>query len=575
MQILTQTYWLDRIRGYGKISLIQDLIAALIVTVLLIPQSLAYAMLAGLRVEVGLYASILPLMVYAIFGSSKTLSVGPVAVLSLMTASTLGNVTQSGDVSLITAATTLALLSGIILLVMGLLKLGALSHFLSHSVISGFISASGIIIALSQLKHIFGVDSHGDTLLELIPALVSNINQFHLITLFFGITVIVFLMLAKNSLGLALKKLGLKKDSAELIAKTAPIIGVIGSIAVASMFQMDKQGLSITGDIPSGLPTLGLTIPSAELLKMLFLPALLISIIGYVESISVGKTLANKRRQTIDANKELVGLGAANVAASLSGGFPVTGGFSRTVVNFDAGATTQMASVFAAIGIALASLFLTPFLYYLPKATLAATIIVAVISLIDFSMFRKTWRFDRSDFYALTTTLLLTLFFGVEIGVASGVILSIVLYLRKTSAPHIAEVGQIEGSEHFRNIHRYETQTLPELLSLRPDERLFFANINQLEDLIQTETSTRKEISHIVLMCSAVNDIDFSALEALETLNDQLEEIDIQFHFSEIKGPVMDKLKQSGLLAKLSGKTFLSQYEAFNYIKQLRSETPC
>lgn len=553
--------------GYSRASLINDLTAGIIVTFLLIPQSLAYAMLAGVPAEVGLYSSILPLIFYAFFGTSQTLSVGPVAVVSLMTATTLGTISDQGSMTYLAGAVTLALLSGLFLLTMGFLKLGFIANLLSHSVISGFISASAIIIALSQVKHVFGISAHGDSLIEIVPTLFNSIKDINLITSTIGILMLLFLIYSKRFSASFLFFLKIEKKYVNIFSKTLPIASVILSIMVVFFLDLEKYNVAVTGSIPSGLPDFSIVAPSFDLVEPLVLPAFLISIIGYVESISVAKTLAAKRKQRVKANQELIGLGAANIASSVSGGFPVTGGFSRSVVNFDAGASTQAASIFAAIGIAIASVYLTPILYYLPKATLAATIIVAVVSLIDFSILKKTFRYSLSDFFAVLATILTTLIFGVETGVACGVLLSIGLHLYKTSTPHIAEIGLIKGSEHFRNITRYETQTESTILMLRPDESLFFTNAEFLEKKIQKIIYEKDGIAHVILLCSAINDIDYSALEVLESLNQQLYEQGIKLHFSEIKGPVMDKLKKTSFLDHLHGNIYLSQIEAFNALK--------
>jgi SulP family sulfate permease len=563
---------LQWLKGYNRDQLIPDLIAAVIVTVLLIPQSLAYALLAGVPPEVGLYASILPLVAYALFGTSRTLSVGPVAIISLMTATSLGSVASEGSADYLTAATTLALLSGLFLVAMGFLKLGFITNFLSQAVISGFISASGVIIALSQLKHILGVKAQGDTLTELLPALLGNLSAIHFPTLVIGVFVLGFLYLARVQAAGWLRKLGLNARTAAVLAKTAPIFGVLISIAWVFLADMGDKGVALTGDIPAGLPAIALSLPDWELIKQLAMPAFLISLIGYVESVSVGKTLASKRREKIDPDQELLGLGAANLASAVSGGFPVTGGFSRSVVNFDAGAATQMASIFAAIGIALASIFFTPVLYYLPQAALAATIIIAVLSLIDITTLRRTWRYDKSDFLAVSTTIVVTLFWGVEAGVGCGVVLSIALHMYRTSRPHIAEVGLIEGTQHFRNVRRYQVVTVPQMLTLRPDESLFFANASYLEDLVRRLVYERDEIAHVILLCSAVNEIDYSALEMLKSLDRELSDQGIKLHLSEVKGPVMDKLKMTGLPERLSGNIYISQFEAFTQLRSLYGE---
>lgn len=563
---------LQWLKGYNRDQLIPDLIAAVIVTVLLIPQSLAYALLAGVPPEVGLYASILPLVAYALFGTSRTLSVGPVAIISLMTATSLGSVASEGSADYLTAATTLALLSGLFLVAMGFLKLGFITNFLSQAVISGFISASGVIIALSQWKHILGVKAQGDTLTELLPALLGNLSAIHFPTLVIGSFVLGFLYLARVQAAGWLRKLGLNARTAAVLAKTAPIFGVLISIAWVFLADMGDKGVALTGDIPAGLPAIALSLPDWELIKQLAMPAFLISLIGYVESVSVGKTLASKRREKIDPDQELLGLGAANLASAVSGGFPVTGGFSRSVVNFDAGAATQMASIFAAIGIALASIFFTPVLYYLPQAALAATIIIAVLSLIDITTLKRTWRYDKSDFLAVSTTIVVTLFWGVEAGVGCGVVLSIALHMYRTSKPHIAEVGLIEGTQHFRNVLRYQVVTVPQILTLRPDESLFFANASYLEDLVRRLVYERDEIAHVILLCSAVNEIDYSALEMLTSLDRELSDQGIKLHLSEVKGPVMDKLKMTGLPERLSGNIYISQFEAFTQLRSLYGE---
>ena len=557
------------LQDYNRQSLKGDLVAGAVVAMMLIPQSLAYALLAGLPAETGLYASIFPLIAYALFGSSRTLSVGPVALVSLMTMVALSRVVEPGSADYLSAAIALAMLTGGILLLMGLFRLGFIANFLSHTVVSGFITASGILIALSQLRHIVGVSAHGDTVPQILSSLVANLDGFNPVTAAIGLLALVFLFWARSGAEPLLKKVGFSGDNASLISKAAPVMAVITTILCAWLWHLDDQGLAIVGTIPQGLPTLAWPNISLELLQQLWLPALSIALIGYIESISVGKSLAAKKRASINPNNELIGLGAANLASAFSGAFPVTGGLSRSVVNFDAGAATQAASIFAAIGIGLASLFLTPALYFLPKATLAATIIVAVLSIVDFSMLRKTWRFSHRDFYALVITLLGTLLLGVEVGVISGVVLSIGLHLYRTSVPHVAEVGLLPNSQHFRNILRYEVTTNPRVLNLRVDESLFFANATFLENLIYSRVYEQDQLAHVVLMCSAVNEIDFSALEVLEVINQRLDEQGIKLHLSEVKGPVMDALRHIGFQETLSGTIYLTQFEAFEALNRI------
>ncbi|CAA0104236.1 putative sulfate transporter [Zhongshania aliphaticivorans] len=563
---------LDWSRDYNKDTLFSDLLAALIVTIMLIPQSLAYALLAGLPAEVGLYASMLPLVAYAIFGTSRTLSVGPVAVVSLMTASAIGHIASIGSVNYLEAALLLAFLSGVFLLGMGLLRMGFLANFLSHPVISGFITASGIIIAFSQLKHILGIHAEGENLFHLLQSLFNNLSHINLATVAVGLPALVFLFWVRNGLKPILMNMGLGDKSASMLAKTGPVLAIVATSFAAYSFDLGDKSVALVGHVPNGLPSFHLPVLGHEAWRELMMSAIFISIIGFVESVSVGHTLAAKRRQRIVPNQELIGLGAANIAASVSGGYPVTGGFARSVVNFDAGAVTPAAGFFTAIGIALAALFFTPYLAYLPKATLAATIIVAVLTLIDFSILKKTWGYARSDFVAVLTTLVVTLALGVETGVACGVLASLALHLYKTSVPHMAIVGEVPGTEHYRNINRHTVITHDEILSLRIDESLYFANAGFIEDKIYELLERRPDVQHIILMCTAVNEIDLSALEALESINHRLQDSGITLHLSEVKGPVMDVLNKTDFITHLSGNIFLSHHLGINRILEQYAE---
>ncbi|MBG6164641.1 SulP family sulfate permease [Labrenzia sp. EL_195] len=549
-------------KKYDKSTATSDLVAAVIVTIMLIPQSLAYALLAGLPPEVGLYASILPLVAYAIFGTSRALAVGPVAVVSLMTASAVGELAQQGTPEYLGAAIVLALLSGLMLVAMGLFRLGFLANLLSHPVISGFITASGLLIASSQLKHILGVPAHGHTLYDILLSIISHLNEINWITFGIGAASAIFLFWVRKGLRALLLRSGLQPFLADGLAKAGPVAAVAVTTIASAVFQLGDRGVRIVGDIPSGLPVPQLPSFDSDLWLALAGPALLISVIGFVESVSVAQTLAAKKRQRIEPDQELIGLGASNIASAISGGYPVTGGFARSVVNFDAGAATPAAGAFTAIGIALATLFLTPLLTYLPQATLAATIIVAVLSLVDFGAIKRTFAYSKSDFTAMAATILITLFFGVEPGVVAGVTLSIALHLYRSSRPHMAIVGVVPGSEHFRNVDRHKVVTGERVLALRVDESLFFANSRYLEDRIYALVAERPDIEHVVLMCPAVNEIDASALESLEEINHRLKDSGVSFHLSEVKGPVMDRLKRTDFLENLTGEVFLSQYDA-------------
>lgn len=548
--------------NYSRQALSNDLIAALIVTIMLIPQSLAYALLAGLPPEAGLYASIVPILLYSVFGTSRTLAVGPVAVVSLMTAAAVGTVAEAGTAGYAVAALTLAAMSGTILLLMGIFKLGFLANFLSHPVIAGFITASGILIAASQLKHLLGITAEGHNLVDIVVSLGTHLGEVNWVTLALGVGATGFLFWVRKGMKSALTNAGVGNRAADVLTRAGPVLAVAVTTALVWGFDLDGQDVAIVGSVPQSLPPLTMPSTSLDLIRALIMPAILISAIGFVESISIAQTLAAKKRQRIDPNQELIGLGAANLGAAFTGGYPVTGGFARSVVNFDAGAETQAAGAFTAIGLAIAALALTPLVFFLPKATLAATIIVAVLSLVDFSILRRSWDYSKPDFAAVAATILLTLGLGVEVGVSSGVILSVLLFLYRTSRPHIAEVGLVPGTQHSRNINRHDVLTDPKVLTIRIDESLYFANARFLEDFIYDRVVGDCPIEHVVLMCSAVNEIDLSALESLEAIAHRLKELRITLHLSEVKGPVMDRLAQTNFLQELSGQVFLAQYDA-------------
>ena len=550
------------LKHYQTSTLQADLMAALIVTVMLIPQSLAYAMLAGLPPATGLYASIFPLLAYALFGSSRTLAVGPVAVISLLSANAVGLAHIASGLDVLTLSMTLALMSGLLMLAMGVLKLGFIANLLGRPVITGFITAAGILIAFGQLKHILGIPLGGHNLPELLSGLHEHGTNTHLLTLMIGTTTVAFLWWARKPLTRLLSRF-MSKSTASSLSKMAPVIAVVLSIVLVSFYSLDQQGVHVVGDIPSGLPTLAWPELSWLLVNTLAPSAIMISLIGYVESISVAQTLANKRRQQINPDHELLGLGAANVASAVSGGFAVTGGFSRSVVNYDAGAQTPMAGVFTAVGIALASLYLTPYLAMLPKAVLGATIFVAVLTLIEPHEIKFTWRYSKHDFAAMLITIVMVLGIGVEAGVMAGVAATISLMLWRTSRPHTAIVGPIAGSEHFRNIDRHDVEQCDKVIALRIDESLFFGNVRYLDNQLNELLHQNPCIEHLILMASGINHIDSSAVETLIEFNLRLKNKGIKMHLSEVKGPVLDRLERVNFSSRLTGNIYLSQHQAW------------
>jgi sulfate permease, SulP family len=557
----------DWFKQYQSAWLAGDVIAGAIVTVMLIPQSLAYAMLAGLPPQAGLYASLLPIFAYALFGSSMTLAVGPVAVASLMTATALAPLASAGSVDYAALAVILSLLSGVMLFVFGLLRLGFLAYFLSHPVISGFISGSAVIIAIGQLKYIFGIQTPRGGIITTLNGLVQGLPTLNVTTTFLGCGALLFLFFARRYLATVLKQVGLSAKSADLSAKLAPMLVVIVATLIVQLGQLDQQELvSVVGSVPSGLPSLA--IPTIELhdIQALWLPALLISLVGFVESVSVAQSLALKRNQRITPNKELLGIGAANIASALSGGYPVTGGFARSVVNFSAGANTPAAGVVSAILMAVVVAVATSWFYYLPHAVLAATIIVAVIGLIDFKTLQQSWHYDRADAISLILTFLGVIFLGVEEGIVIGVVLSLAVVVWRSSRPHMAVVGRVPGTEHFRNIDRHDVELANGLIALRIDESIYFANAQVLEDKIESLVAESTDTRAVLLIMSAVNQLDSTALGMLDELEKNLQAKNISLQFAEIKGPVLDRLLNTDLGQRMQDRIFLSTHQAFqNY----------
>ena len=554
----------DWLQQYQSTWLAGDVIAGAIVTVMLIPQSLAYAMLAGLPAQAGLYASLLPIFAYAIFGSSMTLAVGPVAVASLMTATALAPLASAGSVDYAALAVILSLLSGVMLFVFGLLRLGFLAYFLSHPVISGFISGSAVIIAIGQLKYIFGIQIPRGGIITTLSGLLQGLPTLHVTTTLLGCGALLFLFFARRYLATILKQVGLSAKSADLSAKLAPMLVVIVATLIVKLGQLDQQELvSVVGSVPSGLPSLA--IPTIELhdIQALWLPALLISLVGFVESVSVAQSLALKRNQRITPNKELLGIGAANIASALSGGYPVTGGFARSVVNFSAGANTPAAGVVSAILMAVVVAVATSWFYYLPHAVLAATIIVAVIGLIDFKTLQQSWHYDRADAISLILTFLGVIFLGVEEGIVVGVVLSLAVVVWRSSRPHVAVVGRVPGTEHFRNIDRHDVELATGLIALRIDESIYFANAQVLEDKIESLVAESTDTRAVLLIMSAVNQLDSTALGMLDELEKNLQAKGISLQFAEIKGPVLDRLHTTDLGKRMHDRIFLSTHQAF------------
>ncbi len=554
------------LRGYRRDQLAGDLSAGFIVTVMLVPQSLAYAMLAGLPPQMGLYASVLPIIAYAAFGTSMTLAVGPVAVASLMTASALSPLALPGSVEYSALAIQLSLLSGVMLIAFGLFRLGFLAHFLSHPVISGFISGAAVLIAIGQIRHLLGVRIEADGAIGTLIALVAALPRTNPVTLAIGAGSVALLMLARSRLPGWLERTGLARPHAELLGRLAPMVVVVAATAAVGMLELDQRAqVAVVGNVPSGLPDLpgaAQLIPGWDALGNLMIPALLISLVGFVESVSVAQSFALKRRQRIDADRELLGLGAANAASALSGGFPVTGGLARSVVNFSAGANTPLAGVVSAALMAVVLMLFTGWFRSMPHAVLAATILVAVSSLIDLKTLRETWAYDRADALALAATAIGVIAIGVEHGIVLGVALSLAVIVWRGSRPHIAVLGRLPGSEHYRNVERHEVETVPGTLLLRIDESILFANAMQVRSRVDALVAADPGIRRVVISCAGVNQIDTTGLEMLVALDSDLNRQGIELTLAEVKGPVMDRLAPTEFGHSMRGRLFLSLHAA-------------
>ncbi|KUJ80246.1 sodium-independent anion transporter [Microbulbifer flavimaris] len=562
--------WLKRYRAQW---LGRDAVAALVATMMLVPQALAYAALAGLPPHLGLYASLLPLVGYALLGSSTALSVGPVAVLALMTASALSPIASPGTADYVTGAVILAALAGVFSFTMGLLRLGALSNLLSHPVISGFVSGAATLIIIGQLGPLLGVPTDGGTAFEILLHSVEDLPEVKPLTTGIGLVSVVLLLGARLGLAPLLRKLGVAAGAARLLARLAPMLLVLVAIALTYFLEWDRK-IDVVGAIPSGLPEFGLPTFEWQLTYPLLLPALIIALLGFVESLSIAHAIALRRGERLNANAELRGLGAANMLSAVSGGFAVTGSFARTAINEEAGAKSPMSGIIAAGLMTLVLLFLTGIFQQLPLAVLAATIIVASTSLIDVRGFILNWRYDRTDGLAMAGTFLGVLLFGVEAGIGIGIGLSFATLIWRSSRPHIAVVGRLPGTEQFRNVLRHTVKTQPRLLFMRIDESLFFSNISAVEDRLLSELKRHPDTREMVLILSSVSRIDGTALERLQQVNRDLSERDIRLHLAEVKGPVLDRLSRSKFLGELTGRVFLSSYIAELALRHEEHKSP-
>lgn len=553
--------WINQVRQTWH----DDLLAGVVVGIVVIPQSLGYALLAGLPPVYGLYAAILPVLLYAYIGASQTQAVGPVAITSIMTAQALLPFADSQSIHYIELAACLALLVSVVLLAAAWLKLGWIMQFISRGVMAGFITGAALLIMAGQCKYILGVKVQGDTVWQLLSGFWQQQQSINQQSLSLGLVAVILLVLNRGYSQKLLNKFGMSVYFANIVTKLMPIVVIAG----ASLLVWHQQlGLAIVGDIPAGLPQFILpALPLAEEWRALMSAALLIALVAFISSASVAKSVALQRQEHFDANKELLGLGCANFGAAFFQGLPITGGFSRTAVNLEAGAKTPLAGVCSALVMALVLLLLSSWFYYLPLAVLGAGVIVAVSLLLDLKTFKIAWRHDKSEAYAYLATLLGVLLAGLQLGLLFGLFVSLAALIWRSHQPHVAVVGQVGHSEHFRNVQRHQVTTWPNLLLLRIDENLFFGNSESIANRIWLEVNQQPKLTDVVLIFSAVNHIDLSSQLMLENLQQQLARRDIRIHFAEIKGFVMDTLVNTPLLAHWQGQIFETTEQAANTLK--------
>ncbi|WP_201588278.1 SulP family inorganic anion transporter [Psychrobacter jeotgali] len=555
------------LRQYQLADLPTDVIAGLVVGVLVIPQSLGYAVLAGLPPVYGLYAAIVPVIIYAWLGSSNVQAVGPVAITAIMTASSLHAYADSGAEQYVLMASLLALMVGALLWIAGRLKLGWIMQFISRGVSAGFISGAAVLIFISQLKYLTAIPITGNSLIGYLSSMLMYVGQLHPLTVVIG--AIAFMLLVSNRYGSHwLWRSWLSPTYAKWAERLFPLVLLIIAILLSMSLHWSTRGVETIGNIPQGLPTFTLPyLPTFTEALNLLPTAGLMALIVFVSSSSVASTYARQRGEKFDANRELTGLGLANIAGGFFQSFAVAGGFSRTAINADSGAKSPLASLVTVIVMIAALIAFGSALAPLPYAILGATIMASIIGLIDVATLKEAWQRDPLDAASFIAAFSGVLVFGLNTGLVIGLMVSFASLILQSSNPHVAIVGQLANTGHFRNINRHDVVTFSNLLMLRIDESLFFGNSESVHRRILKATEEYPEANEIILIMAAVNHIDLTAQEMLRTLNQELIRQDKYLHFSFIKGPVMDIIGDTPLITELSGRIYLSTIEAVDELK--------
>ncbi|MGP4073090.1 SulP family inorganic anion transporter [Piscibacillus sp. B03] len=521
----------DWLKNYNRMDFKGDMIAGIIVAIMLIPQGMAYAMLAGLPPVIGLYASTIPLIIYAFLGSSRQLAVGPVAMVSLLVYSGVSQLAEPGSDQFVSYALLLALMVGVLQLALGLFKLGFLVNFLSHAVISGFTSAAAIIIGLSQLKNLLGTDIEKGNVFEILYNAFLSIPDINYYSLTIGIASIITLVVFKK-----------------YVPKIpGPLVVVVASSLVVYLFELQDKGVGIVGEVPSGIPELSVPAFEWNTITALLPVALTITFVGFMESVAVAKAIAAKEGYKINANQELNGLGAANIVGSFFSAYPVTGGFSRSAVNYQAGARTGFAAVITAVLIIITLMFFTDWFYYLPQSVLAAIIMVAVYGLIDYKEAKHLFKVKKIDGWTLLVTFIATLSTSIETGIVVGIVFSLLVFIWRSAYPHVAKLGYLKDEDIYRNIERYpHAETFGNTIVFRVDASLYFANIAFLEDQLGKLIDKNDETKRIILDFSSVNDMDAVAVDELDRIIQEYDDYGVRILIANMKGPVRDLTRKAG-----------------------------
>ncbi|MDT8860815.1 sulfate permease [Alkalihalobacillus sp. MEB130] len=545
---------------YNQQLFTRDLLAGITLFVMLIPQGMAYAMLAGLPPVMGLYAATIPLFIYALFASSKHLSIGPVAITSLLVFSGVSILAEPGSEEFISFALLLAVMVGAIQLLLGVSKLGFIVKFIPHSVMNGYTSAAAIVIGLSQIKHVLGINLGNHLQVHYIfIGVIEKVMEINLTTVLIGITSIILLIV--------LKKMAPRVPGALLV--------VVLSILFVFLFNLEKNGVQIVGNVPQGFPQLVVPTFTVETVQLLIPMALTIALLGFMESLAIGKAIAKKEKYKINPNKELKALGLSNMIGACFQSFPVNGSFSRTAVNHQSGGATQMTSVITGVFIIITLLFFTSFFYYLPNAVLASIILVAVYKLIDIKEMKHLFEVKPFEGWVWVITFIVTLFVGIQWGIIIGAIFTLVLLLNRSSKPSIVEMGYVKREKTFRNIKRYkDAVTSEDAVILRIDSNLHFANISYVEEKVKEVLKDKKGTKWLILDMSGVNDVDTISVDMLEEMIDFYQGKGITTLFASMKGSIRDTVTKVNWDQKYKGQKNHLPLEQLLKVKGIRIEKP-